>query len=286
MTLNWYLDSDGESHRLHSAMGWTGVVVGDIALPADDVITLGTIDATALSLATDEVTRALQALPASDEAGAEVLHVVTADRGGIEYLIVCGRTENAAVSRALPWTPQQTKPQFHASATLESAATLQGAAGTVEVSLGADEQWSAMLVLAGASERRRVTLGRHHLGMPPFRRIEGTSHISCTLERDQLAEMIARVPADQDLTLALVPDRLMIRSGSGLVGALETGTTGAPLQGTFPAGRLAAGLHALPGIVRQLRVSLFDDAEHPSVRLDDVDALSRFSLLSTGWRYR
>lgn len=286
MTLNWYLDTDGESHRLHSAMGWTGAVVGDIPLPADDIITLGTIDATALSLAVDEVTRALQVLPGSDEAGADVLHLVTADRDGTEYLVVCGRTDHAATSRALPWTPQRAQPQFHAAATIEDLEAMQGATGTVEVSLGADEDWDATFVLAGASELRRVPLGRHHLGTPPFRLTEGEPFVTCTLERDQLAELTARVPADHDLTFALVPGRMMVRSGDGLIGTIQTETAGTPLQGTFPAGRLGAGLHALPGVLRRLRLSFIDDAEHPALRLDDPDAHSRFSLLSKGWRYR
>lgn len=286
MTLNWYLDTDGESHRLHSAMGWTGAVVGDIPLPADNIITLGTIDATALILAVDEVTRALQALPGSNEAGAEVLHLVTADRDGTEYLIVCGKTEHAATSRALPWTPQRAQPQFHAAAIIEDLEAMQGAAGTVEVSLGADSDWDATFVLTGSSELRRVPLGRHHLGTPPFRLAGGEPFVTCTLERDQLAEIAARVPADQDLTIALVPGRVMVRSDDGLLGTIQTETTGTPLQSTFPAGRLAAGLHALPGFIRRPRLSFIDDAEHPALRLDDPDALSRFSLLSSGWRYR
>lgn len=286
MTLNWYLDSDGESHRLHSTMGWTSDVFRDVELPADDLITLGTIDAAALNLAVEEIIRALQALPDVGEAGVELLHLASGDRDGTEYLTVCGKTAHAAASRALPWTPRRERPQFHGAATPESLEALHGAAGSTKLLLGADEDWTATLVLAGAADTHRAQLARDHLGDPPLRLIEGDSLISCTLERDPFTHLVTRIAADQNLTLALVPGRVIIRSADGPVGTLEAETTGAPQQATVPAGRLAAGLHALPVGVHQLYLSLFDDQENPTVRLDDPRIEARFSVLSSGWRYR
>lgn len=292
MTLNWYVDADGESHRLHTADGWSDIAVKDLALPADDIVPFGTVDADRLCAALHEVENALHTayhfgLPGEDpETPSLPLRLAAAARNGTQYLLASGKIHGIAISRSMEWSPSGDGPELNALSSTDQLEALTGAAGSMQLSLGADEEWTATLSLADSTDRHHLRLLREPIGPPPFRLIEGPSLVRCMLPTSELAALIAEVPPTEDVTVAFVPGRVLIRSATGMIGMLNVDTAGEPRQGTFPAGSVQAGLGALGDDIEQVRLSLFEEPDRPSLRVDSADFDSRFSVVASGWRYR
>lgn len=292
MSLNWYLDADGESHTLHSRNGWSDITVEDIDLPADDLLTLGTVDGGLLVTAMQEVGDALAAAARLDDPGGEpqpetlLFHLSVGVRDGTDYLLVNGKLHGIAISRAMPWTPSGEGPVLHALTDVGQLGGLRSATGQLQLSLGAGEDWTATLCLCAGTDRHRLRLRRAPIEDSPFRLIDGQSLVQALVPRHDLAPLIADVAPAEDVTIAFVPGRVLIRSAAGMLGALSAETLGSPLPGTFRAGFVRAGLDALPEDVEHVRIALFDEPEIPTLRVEEPDAHSRFSVVATGWSYR
>lgn len=292
VSLNWYVDVDGESHRLRTAEGWSDIVVKDLALPADDIVPFGAVDAGHLRAALHEVGNALHTAHLLEHSGEDQeapalpLHLVAAARNGTQHLLVSGKVHGIALSRSVAWSPIGDGPALNALSSTDQLEALSGAAGSMQLSLGADEEWTATLSLADSTARHRLRLLRDPIGSPPFRLIEGPNLVRCMLPTSELTALIAEVPPAEAVTIAFVPGRVLIRSATGMIGMLKVDTAGEPRQGTFPAGSVRAGLDALGDDIEQVRLALFDEPDRPSLRVDSADFDSRCSVLASGWSYR
>lgn len=284
MTLNWYVDTDGSSHRLHTAAGWSDEVMASLAPPVEGIVPLGSMDSAALAAALDEVVQSLGAGRGTDEDAR--LHLTAGNANGTEYFIVSGRSEEAVATRMVPWVPDREGVAFHAVSGSHLTPDVHGLAGPVRLSIGADDQWSATLVLAGEHGRRTLRLLHDPLGSAPFLLVEGQTLVEGTVSQRELMGLLERAPATEDITLAFVPGRILVRSSQGVLGALTTETEGTPHQGVFGADSLRTGLEALGEGNGQVRLSLFDESDHPTLRVDGITGRSRFALLAPGWRYQ
>ncbi|MGO1284647.1 MAG: hypothetical protein ACTHWV_05540 [Brachybacterium sp.] len=292
MSLNWYLDVDGESHSLHSRSGWSDITVKDIDLPADDLLTLGTVDGRCLLTAMREVSGALGAvhrLGNPDEGPqppALPFHLSVGIREGAQYFLVNGKIDGIAISRAMEWTPSGEGPELHALTSTDQLEGLHSASGQLQLSLGAHEDWTATLALSAGTDRHRLRLLRAPREDSPFRLIEGQSLVRAMVPVSELVPLLADIPPEQDVTIAFVPGRVLIRSAAGMLGALSAETIGDPRQGTFHAGFVRAGLDAFHDEIKQVRLALFEEPDSPTLRVDDPDAHARFSVVASGWSYR
>lgn len=303
MILNWYLDADGATHRLHTSAGWSETVLAETSLPADGIVPLGSLDAAALARALHEVEQTLNAAqrpdgtadaeepatgtdeePAAQQAA--TVRLSAGHRAGTQLLIVSGTHGGIACSRALDWTPVGEGFTFEAATDSQSIGQLAGAAGTVQLSIGADQDWCATLVLTGDRSRRGLRLSRDPLGTPPFFHLQGEATVHAQVDAEHLEQLVDQVDPDEEVTIAFVPGRILVRSSQGMLGAIPCETAGVPQPVACPASAVRSGLAALPEGTRAVYLELFDSAGQTALRIADHDAEARCAVLPSGWSYR
>ncbi|MFC0675998.1 hypothetical protein [Brachybacterium hainanense] len=294
MICNWYVDESGADHRLRTAAGWGELVLGpQTPLPHDAVLDLGTVQVPHLRSAIRWL-RDVVAGP-GPEGATEPLHLVLShdvlspgSSGGQDDVLVLSTmhgdgaafavlgAEPAAGISALPLTFRS-----------DELADLEGLTGRGMLRLGADEDWTATLVVdGGADSPRRQRLARTAPPSLPVDALRGRAHAQTRLPRNQLAAGLDGLPGDADLTIAMVPGRVLVRTETGLLQAIEAETRGAAIQTTIRAGSLRRALGPMPSAGGNLELALIGTPEHADVRLLTPRSDAGAAVTARGWRYR
>lgn len=241
MSTGWYRTVDGGEHELHLHERWTGSRLGEGQnAPGGPAVPFAAVDGAQFARALVETARAIPA----PESGQLVGQLFTWHTESGPHLLVCVSDDRMAIVRSIDAAQAmagETSLPFWATLTSEAFASLTG---PVQLSLGADEDWDAMLIAGPTplpADAPRIYLPRRR---PPlmYGRVNGDLLSSATVAAGELQHLIAATGDLASVSLVLAPGRLIVRGPAGMIGAIEAPTGGEPAVFTTDGERLRRGI--------------------------------------------
>ncbi|WP_347041022.1 hypothetical protein [Brachybacterium nesterenkovii] len=264
MSTGWYLQADGDSHRLYIDAEARDEMTGPGTDPATVSLTWGTVDGSALSTLVASCAHALAHDGPAEDVVASLALAVGDEAGKVQFLArsarvaIGGELEDACSSRQQVGVPLS----------LDGARRLIGAPGPAEVLLGADEDWSMAIELRAGTRSWRTTVPRRRIEALALR-VNGDLAVSATTPAPELLGNLRRAGADADVTLAFAPGRLLVRGSQGLLGSIDTAVEGEPDAAEFEAAPLIAVIEALGPGREPIVVGLTEDKKLRAYRPGD-----------------
>lgn len=278
----WFRDADGITQRLRLRDAWTEHTrqLGD---PFQwSVVPLVTVDGAALTAAVEQAERSVSATEG------ELLWTALSLNGGM--VDVHASTDQArALQRLHPTQPFADDPLvllLHPGLGRAWSAVK----GPISLAIGADEHGGTILTAAassthGPSERYAHPIyreGSARWSFPP----RDTYSARITVDRWALLETLRSVADAASLTMALAPDRLIVRTDAGVAGTHPGELVGTPQALTIVPGPLAQAVEWIDATTSALEVCVQTPADEPPRLLLAVpDWRQLIAFPPEGWRF-
>lgn len=302
MSVGWYLDAQGRNHLLHLDERWTELALEPDQVPTDSAVPVGIVDGGVLAdrlaqIVDSYLGEGWTARTAAGQEPEEQDPHRAALQDSLAMVLMLTRGEDPAVSRiacAASDAHGDAQRQLPCSALFDSslelpltpsvAVDLAGLRGRCILSLGADEQWRTVLVARTDTALRRTVLPRRSSPVI-LGRTRSEDPGSFTAPARQLLHLLDLAREEEEMTLAIVPGRLILRGPAGVIGTLEGEFAGTARTGTFDAAATLLGLRALPESPDGLTLTIGPDGACSLLVASPVGEQAWSTRLEKTWSY-